>query len=138
MFGAWCFTTGGFKRYYDPRPPELIIDLSLITGDDYKKNYLDYAWNNATSAYSVELPPEMMDDVVDYEISFWFRHSANTPIENLGGWDLMFKQCMNFFRIRETEEGNIQHLGDRSALLQVCPTKEGKINIRASTYDLPS
>lgn len=66
-----------------------------------------------------------MDLVSDYEISFWFRHSANTPFENLRGWDQMYKACMNIFRIRETEDGNSEALGDRSAMLMVCPDREG-------------
>lgn len=84
----------------------------------------------------VDLPPELLEDVTEYELSFWFRHSATTPKENFGGWDEMFKKCLGLFRIRETEEGNSEYLGDRSALISICPTRDGKINVRATTYDV--
>jgi hypothetical protein len=138
LFGKNSFVSSGFRKLYDPRPPELKIDLSKITGDDYQGKYLDIPHTSRAAAYVVDLPPELLEDVTEYELSFWFRHSANTPLENLGNWDAVFKGCLGLFRIRETEEGNSEYLGDRSAMVSVCPTRDGKINIRATTYDLDS
>lgn len=138
MLGKGTYINKSFRRIYDPRPPELVIDLSQITGDDLAGKTVENPYNNDKPVYVVDLPPELLEDVTEYEISFWFRHSANTPLENLDNWDDMFKKCLNIFRIRESEEGNSEYLGDRSAMVQVCPSKDGKINIRAATYDVPT
>lgn len=83
--------------------------------------------------YGLDLPPELLEDVVEYQIAFWFRHSQNIPTEN-AKWDEIFKRCHNIFRIRETEEGDSSNIGDKSAHLMICP-KDGKLVIRAATYD---
>jgi len=84
------------------------------------------------------LPPELLEDVEQYALSFWFRHSATSPIEN-PRWDDVYKRCLNLFRIRETEDGNQENLGDRSAMVMVCPNRDtGALSIRAATYDIES
>lgn len=35
LFGKNSFISSGFRKLYDPRPPELVIDLSKITGNDF-------------------------------------------------------------------------------------------------------
>lgn len=49
----------------------------------------------------------MLDDVREFAVSFWFRHSFNTPVENGEHWaDFFHKGCQTLFRVRETEAGD--------------------------------
>jgi len=136
-FGKDCFYKGKWREIYDPRPPEMVIDLSKITGKDLNDQYHAIQHGEEVPVYGLDIPPELLDDVSDYYISFWYRHSQNAPIEN-PKWADVFRKCFNVFRVRETETGDDSNLGDRSLQLLVCGGRDGKLNLRAVTYDVDS
>jgi hypothetical protein len=105
LFGKGSYVSTGFKKTYDPRPTELQTDLSGITGLDLKGKLVENVYNNDKPVYTVDLPPELLEGIEEFGISFWFRHSANSPVEN-PKWDDVYKRCQNLFRVRETEEGD--------------------------------
>lgn len=135
QFGPKAFVTGKWRNIYDPRPPEMVRDLSGLNGNDLVGKYENTkAGDRKPVVYGLDLPPELLEDVNEYQIAFWFRHSQNIPEEN-ANWDEIFKRCHNIFRIRETEEDDSQNLGDKSAHLTLCP-KNGELVLRLATYDL--
>jgi hypothetical protein len=115
----------------------MVIDLSKITGKDLNGQYHAIRQGEEVPVYALDIPPELLDDVSDYYISFWYRHSQNIPEEN-ARWADVFRKCFNVFRVRETETGDDSNLGDRSLQLLVCGGRDGKLYIRAVTYDVDS
>jgi hypothetical protein len=99
LFGKGSYINTGFKKSYDPRPTELQTDHSGITGLDFKGKLVENVYNNDKPVYTVDLPPELLEGIEEFGISFWFRHSANSPVEN-PKWDDVFKRCQNLFRVR--------------------------------------
>ena len=63
-FGPKAWTTGKWRNIYDPRPPEMVRDLSGLNGNDLVGRYESTsAESREPVVYGLDLPPELLEDV---------------------------------------------------------------------------